>query len=200
VISPLEAAAAPEAGTTMAYDIHHEDHGQVGHHRVSFKSEGDDLIVEVENEIKVKVLFITAFRFEATRRERWREGKMVAYESQTHDDGTDIAVSARAEGDKLIIEGPDGAKEAPLGTFPSHPWNMEILKSDLLMETKTGELLEVATAGAGAETLELGGRSVATTRYKMTGDMERELWFDAEGNWIQLRFEKDGSLITFTLK
>ncbi len=200
VLWTVEAAAAPEAGETRVYDIHHEDHGLVGHHKVSFEKDGADLVVAVENQIKVKVLFITAYRFEAMRRERWHDGKMVAYESQTHDDGTEITVSARAEGDKLIIEGPNGTAQAPLGTFPTHPWNKGILESGLLMATKTGELLEVEIASVGAETLELDGRSVAATRYEMTGDLERELWFDEEGNWVQLRFEKDGSQITFTLR
>jgi hypothetical protein len=68
------------------------------------------------------------------------------------------------------------------------------------METKTGELLEVQTASAGEERLQVNGRSVKTTRYQMTGGLQRELWFDEEGNWVQLRFEKDGSQITFSLK
>ena len=42
--------------------------------------------------------------------------------------------------------------------------------------------------------------AVVTTRYEMNGDLERELWFDEEGNWVQLRFVKDGSRITFTLR
>jgi hypothetical protein len=184
----------------MVYDIHHEDHGTIGHHTVSFEREGDDLVVEIENEIKVKILFVTAFRFEATRRERWRDGKMITYDNQTHDDGTDIAVRARAKDDKLIIEGPNGTAEAPLGTFPSHPWNKDIVKSDLLMESKTGKLLNIGIASAGAETLQIGDRAVVTTRYEMNGDLERELWFDEEGNWVQLRFVKDGSRITFTLR
>ena len=53
---------------------------------------GEDLMVEAENQIKVKVLFITAFRFEADRTELWRDGRLVAYRSQSHDGGTDIAV------------------------------------------------------------------------------------------------------------
>jgi hypothetical protein len=196
----VEATAAPEAGETMVYDIHHEDHGLVGRHKVSFENDGGDLVVEIESEIKVKGLFVTAFRFEATRRERWRDGKMIAYESQTHDDGTQITVSARAEGDKLIIDGPNGTAQAPLGTFPTHPWNKDIVKSGLLMESKTGKLRKVAIASAGAETLVLDDRSVTTTRYEMTGEMERELWFDEQENWVRLRFVKDGSWITFTLR
>ena len=51
---------------------------------------GEDLMVE--NQIKVNVLFITAFRFEADRTELWRNGRLMSYRSQSHDGGIDIAV------------------------------------------------------------------------------------------------------------
>ena len=31
-----------------------------------------------------------------------------------------------------------------------------------------------------------------------SGDLERELWYDEAGNWIQLRFARDGATLTFT--
>ena len=32
----------------------------------------------------------------------------------------------------------------------------------------------------------------------MTGDLERELWYDHAGNWLQSRLEHDGAKITLT--
>ena len=192
--------AAPQPGTTAVYGIHHEEHGDVGEHSVSYTREGEDLVVSVDNRITVDVLFFTAFRFEAKRREVWRDGRMIAYESDTHDDGTDIRVSARVQGDKLVIEGPEGRVEAPAGTFPTHPWNQGVLAQSFVMDTKTGTLLKVAASEVGRETIQAGGRAIETVKHQITGDQERELWFDEDGNWIQLRFYKDGDAITFTLR
>jgi hypothetical protein len=34
----------------------------------------------------------------------------------------------------------------------------------------------------------------------VTGDLQRDLWFDATGRLLQFAFKNDGALITFTLQ
>ena len=194
------ALAVPPAGTSVVFGIHHEEHGDVGEHRVSFSREGEDLVVSVDNLITVEIFFITAFRFQAERREVWRDGRMIAYDSRTHDDGTDILVSARLEGEKLVIDGPEGRIEAPAGTFPTHPWNPAFLGQSLVMDTKTGRLLSIETVDAGRETIEAGGRMIRARKHRITGDTRREIWFDEAGNLVQLRLYTDGKAVTFTLQ
>jgi len=192
--------AAELPSGTVIYGIHHEKYGDVGTHKLTFSQSGEDLMVEVQNKMKVKLLFVTLFRYKAERRELWRDGKMVSYRSQTDDDGTDIAASAELKGGKLVIEGPDGSAEAPLGVFPTNPWNSKIVEQSLLMDTKTGELLKVKIDAAGEDTVEARGKSFKARKYVISGDMERELWFTEDGTWLQMRFDSDGSAVTFTLK
>lgn len=193
------AAQSPSSGTHV-YGIHHEKYGDVGMHKVSFSRSGKDLMVEVANRIEVKVLFITFFSFAADREEIWRDGRMISYRSQTNDDGTDIAVTAAADGGKLVIQGSGGPVEAPSGTFPSHPWNRKIVEQPLVMDSKTGDLLKVSTKAAGEETIEAGGGPVKAKKFVMSGELERELWYRQDGIWLQMRFVSDGSEVTFTLQ
>jgi len=192
------AAEAPSG--TVVYKIHHEKYGDIGSHTLTFAESGGELTVDVENKMKVKVLFVTVFRYEAERRELWRGGRMVGYRSQTHDDGTDISAVAELKGDKLVIEGPNGRATTPLGVFPTNPWNREIVAQPLLMDTKTGELLKVEIAEAGEDTLEIRGKSVKAKKYVIAGELERELWYGEDGTWLQMRFDSDGSAVTFTLE
>lgn len=192
-------SAEPAPGTTMVYTIHHEDYGDIGEHRVTFTQNGKHLIVDVENKVEVKLLMITAFRFEAKRQELWQGDQMVSYRSFTHDDGKDIAVTGEVVGDRLVIDAPSGRIETSAGTFPTHPWNKAIAKESVLMDTKTGRLLNVNIANVGEEIIEAGGEKIEATKYHVTGDAEREVWFDGEDNWVRLRFMRDGSAITFTL-
>jgi len=194
------ATAAEVPSGTLLYGIHHEKHGDIGSHKVSFSRSGEDLMVDVEARIKVKILFITAYRLEADRMEIWRDGRLVAYKSQTHDDGTDFAVSAEAKAGKLIIEGSDGTVEAPGDVYPIHPWNVALTERSLLMDTKTGELLEVSVAEMGVENIEAGGQQVRARKFVVSGDLERELWYGPDDTWLQLRFDEDGAKITFTLQ
>ncbi len=191
--------ASPNPGSTMTYRVDHEEHGLLGMHRLTFSRTEGNLVVEVASEITVEFFSMTVFRYAAKRREVWRDGRMIAYESDTHDDGTDVRVTAKAAEDGLIIAGPSGRRMAALGVFPTHPWKQSIVDAEVLMHTTTGELLEVAVTEVGPETLILEGRPIQTTKYRMSGDHEREIWFNDKGDWVLLRFFEYGDAVTYTL-
>jgi hypothetical protein len=45
------------------------------------------------------------------------------------------------------------------------------------------------------------GRSVEARHYQLSGELERELWYDAAGVLVQVRFKgKDGSDIRYELR
>lgn len=193
-----DAVRGASPGETVEYRIVHSKYDQIGSHTVTFSRTGEDLVVDVAIDIKVKILFITAHSLTAERKEVWREGRFVGYASRTTENGESFDVAAHVEEDKLVIEGPQGEVEADDSVFPTHPWNPDIVNRTLLMDTKTGELLRVSVAPAGEETIEIDGKPVEAAKYRVTGDLERELWYDASGNWIQLRFPRDGETLTFT--
>lgn len=193
------AATAYEPPTgTVEYAIHHSKYDRIGTHSVSFSQNGDELIVTTVIHIKVKLLFITAHSLESKRREVWRGGRLVSYRADTEENGEAFTVKADMDNDGLVVEGPNGTVRADGPVFPTHPWNPEIVNQTLLMETKTGELLNVLTRADGEEVIEVAGRPVPTRRYVMSGDLERELWYDEHGNWVRLRFKRDGATVTFT--
>ena len=182
----------------VEYRIMHSKYDEIGSHVVTFSRAGEDLIVDVAIKIQVKLLFFTVHSLVAERRETWRGGRMIAYKSHTDENSDLFDVTARAEGGKLVVEGTEGRAETDGSVFPTHPWNPEIVKGALQMDTKTGKLLAVSVAPAGTEVIEVAGKPVQTSKYDLSGDIQRELWFDAADNWIQLRFPKDGETLTFT--
>ncbi|MBE9557152.1 MAG: hypothetical protein IMF08_09875 [Proteobacteria bacterium] len=182
----------------VEYRILHSKYDEIGSDILTFSRNGEDLIVDVAINIEVKFLFITVHSLVSERRETWRNGRFVAYKAHTDENSDLIDVTARTERGKFVVEGPSGRAEADVPVFPTNPWNPEIVNSTVQMDTKTGELLNATVALDGAEIIEVAGRAIETSKYKVTGDLERELWFDANGNWIQLRFPKDGETLTFT--
>ena len=200
LLGATSASAAESPSGTFLYGIHHEEHGDIGSHKVSFSRSGEDLMVEVEARVNVKFLFITIYRLEAERMEIWRDGRLISFKSETHDDGTDYAVSARANSDKLEIEGSAGGATAPGNVFPTHPWSIGTTERSLLMDTKTGKLLEIRVAEAGEETIEARGQAVQARKFVISGDLERELWYGPDDTWLRMRFQKEGAAITFTLQ
>ena len=195
------AARAMEAPTgTFVYTIHHEDRGDIGTLRIVSTRDGDRRVYDQSLRIAVKIAFVTAYRQESQRKEVWRGARLVAYESTTDDDGKKSRIVGRAEGDKFIIDGPAGHIVAPATVYPSNPFDPGIVNAALLMDTASGKLLHVTVTPGEVEEIAAAGGQVAARRYAVTGDLQRDLWFDPSGKLLQFAFKNDGALVTFTLR
>lgn len=180
------------------YVIHHETYGEVGRHVISFACQGDDLVVETKIEGEVKVLMVPLFKRDGAYREVWRGDRLIAFDSRIVDNGEAYEVRARAERDHIVIEGRRGRIEAPPTIVSNHPWNHAVIDHTLLFDTQRGRLQEIQVTPAGTETITIAGRKVAARKYQISGDLNRELWYDDAGNWLQSRLEHDGAKITLT--
>jgi hypothetical protein len=180
------------------YAITHEKHGEVGRHVITFRCEGDTLVVETAIEGEVKVLLVPVFQRQGRYREVWQGDRLVAFDSHVVDNGEVYEVAARAEGEQTIIEGRRGRIEAPPDVVPNHPWNHAVIDRPLLFDTQRGRLQEVRVTPAGTERIAAGGRMHEARKYVVTGDLERELWYDEAGHWLQSRLKLRGHKITLT--
>ncbi|NJO39094.1 MAG: hypothetical protein HC871_17720 [Rhizobiales bacterium] len=197
VMPPLaHACDTPESPATFV--IHHETYGNIGTHVLTFTCEGEDLIVATEVDVKVKVLFVTAFQREARYREVWRGDRLMAYEARTKEGGAVYETHARVEDGRMIVDGVDKAVAVPLDTVSSHPWNVDVVERPLIFGQRDGRLHRVSVERAAPEILTIGGRQIEAEKYVVHGDLERELFYDADGTWLQWRLERDGKTITVT--
>jgi hypothetical protein len=193
-----EAAACPDAPDDAEYAVYHETHGEVGRHSISFACAGEELVVETRVTGEVKVLFVPIFQREARYREVWRGDRLIAFDSWFEDNGEVYEVKARADGEQTIIEGRRGRLEAPSTVVSNHPWNYAVLDRPLLFDTQRGKLQRVQVTPAGEDRISVGGAEVSALKYLVTGDLERELWYGRDGDWLQSRLEYQGAKITLT--
>ncbi|MFN6942093.1 MAG: DUF6134 family protein, partial [Parvibaculum sp.] len=89
-------AAAPASSPEPALSFRVERGGTpIGTHTINFTQDGGDLHVAIDINLAVSFGPITIFRYAHTNRETWRDGKLVAIETETNDDGRLFSVSAR---------------------------------------------------------------------------------------------------------
>lgn len=205
-VAAFAAAAAPPAAAEPAeagvyrYTVTHEHLGEVGEHRYEIVHDGNRTTVTTDIDLEAELLFVTVRHYYSDREEIWENGRLISFESRTDDDGEIIEVAARAEGDQLVIDGPDGRRTAPGDTFATSAWDLARVKDGLLMGTETGEVFRVELEEIGQDTVALeGGQDAEVTHYRMTGDVEQDMWYDARGMWVKLRFKRDGDWIDVTL-
>jgi hypothetical protein len=163
---------------------------------MSLRAADGAIVVEHTAELAVEILGITAFHRKTRFREVWREARLVAFDGLVEDNGEPFAVTARAHGDRLVVEGPAGRTEAPAATAPSEPSLEFAIERARFFDSRTGELLDATVTRAGREPLEIGARVVEATRYEIGGDLEQHVWFDDSGAWVQWRLWRQGAAIT----
>jgi hypothetical protein len=182
------------------YAVRHETYGRIGEITRRFRCEGERLVVESATEVRVKFLLFTAYRRTGRQHEVWDGDRLIDFASEVTEDGEVFRTRARREGERLLIEGVEGALEAPPDTVSNDPWNDVILARELIFGARTGKLFKVRSEALGEEPLTIDGEPVPATRYRMTGDDPRDLWYDANGRLLQSRIERDGGAVTITLE
>lgn len=196
---PGSALARAPDGLVLEYRVLRGG-GEVGRHRVRFDHQGGALTVETEVRITVTFAFITLFRYALDARETWRDGRLVALESSTDDDGDRYTVRAVAEGDAIVVEAGTESWTAPATVSPSSLWHRDMARGSLLIGIEQGDRIEVAFSELGRETVTAWGVEVSATHVVASGGLERELWYDDDGILVHLRLvARDGSDIVYVL-
>jgi Family of unknown function (DUF6134) len=189
-------ARALEAPASYRYRIHHQIFGDIGEHRMTVRREDDVSVVEHTAELAVDILGFTAFHRRTRFREVWQGDRLVGFDGLVEDNGKPFPVSARAEGERLVVEGRAGRIEAPPGTAPSEPSLEFAIRREWFFDGKTGELLKATVTRAGREPLKIGQDMLDATRYEIAGDLQQHVWFDGSGAWVQWRLWRQGAAIT----
>ena len=174
------------------------DGAPIGRHEVRFRSRQDQVIADSRFEAEVKVLFFTAYRYLYQSQDVWRDGCLVALKAETDDNGTQTKVHAELEGQGLRITTAAGSKVVTPGIYPTTHWNSGVLGSSRVLNTITGKIAEVDLIPMGEETVQVEGRPVTARRFRYTGEIQSDVWYDADGRWVKMRFNaEDGSTIEY---
>lgn len=172
----------------------------VGSHEVVFQQQADALQVEVESNIRITVLKVPVFRFRYRATEQWQSAKLVSIDAETVENGerTVVGLQNRSGQAELTLNG--SVETAAALRVGSNHWNPEVLQASRVFNTLTGEVSDVEITLLGSEPVSVGESSVDAQRYRYTGDIEADVWYDAQGRWLKLAFKgTDGSQIEYTV-
>jgi hypothetical protein len=173
-------------------------HGNViGEHVFTFSRRHGDFVVEVAIDIAVDLLGITVFRFTHRAEEVWRKGWLHALTSATDDDGRLWRVRAERRDGALRGSVNDVGFDVSGFLVPASLWHRDTTMSQALLDTIDGRVKVVQAKALGEERVEADGSTVAAKHYSLSGQIEREVWYDADCAIARVTFPaRDGSLIT----
>ncbi len=196
-LSALSATAAPPPGGSLDFTVLRNG-SAVGRHEMVFRSEPDGLKIDIRTNVAVKVAFITAYRFEHEGHEVWQGGRLVRLWSKTNDDGTPHVLDVSAGGSDLSVMADGKSPERATVSIPASLWNERIVQQKTILNTLDGSRMNISVADLGPESVPVRGKMVPARHYAITGDLQRELWYDAQNVLVKVRFKaRDGSDIEY---
>jgi Family of unknown function (DUF6134) len=174
----------------------------VGHHRITFRQDDEQLVVRSELKIEVKALSFTVYRYEQTRSEVWRGRKLIALASVANDDGTLYNIKGQAGPDGLRVTSGGKSWTLPANSVSASYWNVSMVTAKgPLIDGQSGRILDAKVVRIGEETVKVDGKEIVATHYRLGVEQPRDLWYDAHGRWVKMRLTgSDGSVAEWVLK
>lgn len=140
---------------------------------------------------------VTAYRYTHRAEEVWSGDTFQGLSAQTDDNGKKHAIHIWRDGAALAVERnarPDILSPAtfdrgvqrddPVRTtllpqlLPSTHWNVRQVRQAALVNTQTGSEARVQVSVLGRETIRTANSSIDATRYRYTGDLVMDQWFN----------------------
>ncbi|MEO3427545.1 DUF6134 family protein [Pelagibius sp. CAU 1746] len=177
-------------------------HGNViGEHLFTFSRRpskgGGDFVVEVAIDIAVDLLGVTLFRFTHRAEEVWREGWLHSLISATDDDGALWRLESQRRDGALRGKVNDVPFDVSGFVVPASLWHRDTPRTQALFGTIDGRVKVVRSEALGEEAVKVGGDRVQARHYRLTGQLERDIWYGPDCGLARVAFPaRDGSLIT----
>jgi hypothetical protein len=194
----LSASAQAEPGSaTMNYAIMRNG-DQIGTTTVRLDRKGRETTAEVVTEVRVKVAFVTVYRYEQTETERWVDGRLVALNSVTDDNGTLHKVTATSRGNVLAVNADGKTSEVDPAVMPVSLWNAALVQKTIALDTQDGSLVKLSVVDHGKEQLVLQGQPRTAHHYSIHTTFPQEVWYDESRQLIKVALRgSDGSKIEY---
>lgn len=192
---PLVSAVPPQA--RLAFRVLRND-SPIGTHVLSFARDGERIEVRIAIDLAVRVLGITAYRYTHRNTELWSGERLLSIDSETDRNGRAYRVQARANGRGIEVEGTQSGRYlAPPDAVSTSYWHGHFLRS-VKIDTQGGRLLRTSIEELGEETLRIAGIESPARRFRVSGDLTLDIWYDRDGIWSGLLFTgEDGSIIRY---
>ncbi len=174
------------------YDILKDGH-KIGVYNFIVTENGTEKTIHAGMKIKVKVFFVTAYKASHSRTEIYKNDKLISIDGSSIYNGKDYKISYAPDrtlvtnGNKMLLE-KRGVTVSPF---------IQNDDDEAFIITEKGKAKLATFKKVGEEIIKVSGKKTTALHYKVTGSVERDLWYDKNGILLTLSYLKDGSVISF---
>jgi hypothetical protein len=139
---------------------------------------------------------IGTYRYQFDGSEAWKGGRLQRLDARTNDDGKqmDLHAQAQATGLRVVANGEPSVVRAD--AWPTTYWRLpapELRGQPLtLLDVDTGRPLSARLTVVATTRLMVAGQAVDCTHYRVGGQAQADLWYDARGRLVRQATLEDG--------
>ena len=172
------------------------DGEEIGFHNFSLVQKENHQEVYSSARFDVKFLFFNAYSYEHDNVEHWRGHCLKSINAVTNDNGDIYNVSGKTGKDEFIVSTLDEKKtyQPCIKTFAY--WDPDFLEDNRLLNSQTGEMIEVESRFISNETMTHRGKETDARRYRLLGEnLQIDLWYSSDDQWLALESLTEGGRI-----
>lgn len=188
---------AQAATKEWSFDVY-LDKNKIGQH--SFKLSDNGQLVSEAN-FQVKLLFVTAYKYQHMAKEQWKNDCVTDLDATTTENKVLSKVSGHLTDGKFEVKSVVGSDEKtqslPECVMTFAYWNPKILTQTKLLNPQNGEWLNTNIKLLGDEKIVVNGEQKATKHYHLLANsadkpndkpkLNIDLWYDANNDWLALQ-------------
>ena len=172
------------------------DDREIGYHRFNLSNEGRTHFVTSEARFKVRFLGIPLYSYRHDDREKWNDECLNGIAAVTDDNGKQYRVDGTANEDGFILETQKGKQVLPSCISTFSYWDKSILDNTRLLNSQTGEYLEITSRFQGREIIDAGNKKVPALRYRLVNDeFNIDIWYSENDEWLALESTTEGGRV-----
>ena len=205
----LEGRLLAETGTpqveqqTRNYSIS-IDGTRRGQSTAQFRSNGRVVQIRSESSIRINYL-VYRYNYSSSGTELWKDGRITAVDNTSDYNGKQYILKGAATPGGLQI-----ATNGETTVVSSDVWDTSYLflpdrltrvgaASVVLLDSDRGHRLVGKVEFVGAETLSVAGGQPECTHYRISGDVQVDVWFDASRRLVRQESRESGHKVRFEL-
>ena len=178
------------------------DDKPIGYHHFTISQAGELKQLATQAQFDVEFLNISFFKYRHDNIERWSSQCLNSITSTTDENGTLFRVDGSVTKTGFLLSSNAGNTTLPACISTFAYWDKSFLQHNRLLNSQTGEYLEVDVAELPEQSFMIGNASVAVNRYRLTADeIDIEVWYSGNDQWLGLQSTTDkGRLIRYVIE
>ena len=167
----------------------------IGYSNYFFEHEDNTMTVKNYTNFKVKILGTTIFSILSEAIEKYENGRLISFKSNTFQNNKKkyVALYYDQSKKKLVIDGSTYKGKADLDCVIGNWWNHKILKADKQISPLSGSIKDQIVTFVGKENIDLYEKSYLTDHFKLKSKddslpnnkkLDFDVWYDSKNNII----------------